>query len=87
MISSKNNQNQGKDALKDSTKNQALENNIHKDVEDSNNPDDEAFEKKVLPDDATSDKSNQNINQGQDTLNDTNKNLEDKKSNDITSRK
>ena len=66
VISSKNNQaseNQGKDALNDSTKNQASEKNIHNDLEGSNNKDNKAAKKKVLLDDATSDKSYQKINQ------------------------
>ena len=49
VILSKNNQssgNQGKDSLKDSTTNQEPEKDIHKDVEDSNNPDDKVSEKK-----------------------------------------
>ena len=70
-------QNQGKDALKDSTKNQASEKNIHKDIQGRNRPDYKASKKKVQPDDATSDKCKQNTNQVQDTSNDTNKNTED----------
>ena len=80
MILSKYNQaseNEGKDVLDDSTKNQAFDKNSHKDVDGSNNPDYKASKKKVLPDDATSDKSNRNTNQVQDTSNDTNKNPED----------
>ena len=75
VTSDKSNQkiNQCKDALMNSTKNPAPEIVIHKDVEDYNNSDDKASNKLILPDDATSDKSNQNANEVQDTPNDTNK--------------
>ena len=72
-ISSKNTQaseNRGKDGLKDLSKNHLLEKNSHKDVEGNENPIDEARKKIVLPDGATSDKSNPNTNQGKDVLKD-----------------
>ena len=76
--------NQGKDALTNSTTSPTPENDIHKDVEDSNNSYYKVSNNKIIPDDATSDKRYQNVNEVQDTSNDTNKNPEDNK-NQITS--
>ena len=60
--------NLGKDALKDSIKNQALDDNNQKDVDGNNNPSDETTREKLPLDDATSDKSNKKTNQSKDVL-------------------
>ena len=70
-----------------STTNPAPEKEIHKDVEDSNNLEAKASNNKILPDDATYNKSNQNINEVQDTSNDTNKNSENNKNQIISPEK
>ena len=51
-----------------STTNQASEQNINKDIKDSNNSDDKVSENKILPDDTNLDKNYQNTNQVQDKL-------------------
>ena len=60
---------------------------IRKDVKDINNLDDKASNNKILSDDATYDKSNQNSNKVQDTSNDTNKNPDDNKNQIISPQK
>ena len=55
-----------------STTNPVPAKDVHKDIEDSNNSNDKASNNKILPDDATYNKSKQNANEAQDTSNDTN---------------
>ena len=69
------------------TTNPAPEKDIHKDVEESNNSEDKESNNKILPDDATYDKSNQNANEVQDTSSDANKNPKDKKNQIISPEK
>ena len=79
--------NQDKDDLMNSTTNPEIEKDVHKDVEDSNNLEDKTSNNKILPDDATYDKSNQNAKEVQDTSNNTNKNPEDNKNQIISPEK